>query len=131
MKRLVTIGALLLTLTTLLSGCGDTSTFKHLTHDEARSMLAADPHVIILDVRTPEEFDKRHVAGAVLLPIDDLRAGDFSKLPDKNATIIIYCWTGRRAEDAAQILVDNGYTNVFEMGGIVDWTGSVAGNNIE
>ena len=94
-------------------------------------MLASNPQAILLDVRTPEEFEKRHITGAILLPIEDLRDGDFSKLPDKNATIIIYCWTGRRAEDSAQILTDNGYINVYEMGGIVDWTGSVSGNDLE
>jgi rhodanese-related sulfurtransferase len=115
----------------MLTGCGDETAFKHLTHDEARKMIASNPDVIILDVRTPQEFEKKHVFNAVLLPIEDLREGDFSKLPDKNATILVYCWTGRRAQDSAQILIDNGYKNVYEFGGIVDWVGSVAGTNLD
>lgn len=115
----------------LISGCGDDITFKHLTHDEAREMIASNPDVIILDVRTPQEFERKHIVNAVLLPIEDLREGDFSKLPDKDAKILIYCWTGRRAADSAQILIDNGYKNVYEMGGIVDWVGSVTGTELE
>ena len=126
MKRLV----LIICAALLIGGCGE-ATYSHLTHDEARAMLASNPQAILLDVRTPEEFEKRHITGAILLPIEDLRDGDFSKLPDKNATIIIYCWTGRRAEDSAQILVEAGYTHVYEMGGIVDWTGSVSGTDLE
>ena len=114
----------------LISGCSEDS-FKHLTHDEARQMIASNPDVIILDVRTPQEFEKKHIVNAVLLPIEDLREGDFSKIPDKDATILIYCWTGRRAADSAQILVEHGYKHVYEMGGIVDWVGSVAGTELD
>lgn len=106
----------------LCAGCGGSGgTYKHLTHEEAQKLIDSTPDVIILDVRTQEEFDKKHIPNALLVPIEDLKAGDFSKLPDKNATILIYCWTGRRAEDSATILGDNGYKNVYEMGGIVDW----------
>lgn len=129
--RKVLIASLIVMVVTMGAGCGDEATFKHLTHDEARAMIASNPDVIILDVRTPQEFEKKHIVNAVLLPIEDLREGDFSKIPDKDATILIYCWTGRRAADSAQILIDNGYTNVYEMGGIVDWIGSVAGTELE
>ena len=84
-----------------------------------------------MDVRTPQEFEKKHLPDAVLIPLEDLRKGKLDALPDKNAKIIVYCWTGRRAEDAAALLTEKGYTNVYEMGGIVDWTGSVVGNGIE
>ena len=110
----------------LFAGCGGTA-YKHLTHDEAIKMVRENPDAVILDVRAQDEYEKKHVTGAILIPIDDLRNGDFSKLPDKNATILIYCWTGRRAEDSAQILVDNGYKNIYEFGGIADWKGPVEG----
>lgn len=114
----------------LISGCGGND-FKHITHDEARAMMASNPNAIVLDVRSLEEYEKKHIPDALLIPIDDLRAGDFSKLPDKGATILIYCWTGRRAEDAAKILVEHGYKNVYEFGGLVDWTGSVEGTDLK
>ena len=113
----------------LITGCGGEN-YKHLTHEEAQRLIAADQNVIVLDVRKPDEYEKKHIPNAVLLPIEELRAGNFSALPDKNQTIIIYCWTGRRAEDAAAILIEAGYTKVYEMGGLVDWTGSVVGTEI-
>lgn len=127
MKKIFT--ALIVLVVALSIGCGG-GTYKHLTQDEAQKMIAENPNVIILDVRTQEEFDKKHIPNAVLVPLEDLKAGDFSKLPDKNATIIIYCRTGRRAEEASQILADKGYKNVYTMGGIVDWTGKLEGTEI-
>lgn len=114
----------------MIAGCGQDA-YKHLTHDEARQMIKSNPDAIILDVRTPEEYEAKHIPNAVLLPLDELREGDFSKIPDKNATIIIYCWTGRRAQDSAEILGEHGYTNVYEMGGLVDWKGSVVGTDLK
>lgn len=127
MKKL--LSALMILVVALCAGCGG-GNFKHLTQPEAKKMIASNPDAIILDVRTQEEFDKKHIPNALLVPIDDLKAGDLSKLPDKNTTIIIYCWTGRRAEDSAKILADNGYKNVYDMGGIVDWTGKLEGSEI-
>ena len=127
MKRgLYAIALIILTLA-LFTGCGEKINYKHVTQDEAKAVLAKNPDTIILDVRTSEEYEKKHIPKAILLPLEDLRNGDFKKLPDKNATILTYCWTGRRAQDAAQILVDKGYKNVYEMGGIVDWTGALEG----
>ena len=112
----------------ICAGCGNTTSYKHLTHDEAKEIIRSNPDAIILDVRTQDEYDKKHIPNAVLIPLEDLRNGDFSKIPDKNATILIYCWTGRRGADSAEILVENGYKNVYEFGGIVDWKGPIEGS---
>ena len=130
MKKFFHYTLLIALCTLLFSGCGGNS-YKHLTHEEAKDLIAADQSVIVLDVRTPEEFEKKHIPNALLVPIEELRNGNFDSLPDKDAKILIYCWTGRRAEDAAQILVENGYKKVYEFGGLVDWTGSVAGTDLK
>ena len=129
MKKFLT-AALMILIVALMTGCGETD-YKHLTHEDAQQIMKSNPDAIILDVRTQDEFDKKHILNAVLVPIENLRDGDFSKLPDKDATILIYCWTGRRAEDAAIILVEHGYKNVYEFGGLVDWTGSVSGTDLK
>jgi rhodanese-related sulfurtransferase len=115
--------------TMLLTGCGG-ETYQHLTHEDAQQIIKSNPNAIILDVRTKAEYDKKHIPNALLVPIDELRSGDFSKLPDKNAVILIYCWTGRRAEDSAEILVKHGYTKVYEFGGLVDWNGAVESGDV-
>ena len=47
------------------------------------------------------------------------------ELPDLEQTILVYCRSGRRSKEASQKLADRGYTNVYEFGGIIDWTGEV------
>ena len=115
---------LLSVITFLCVGCSD-SGYKHITHEDAQRIMKANPDAIILDVRTPEEYHKKHIPGALLVPIEDIRGGNLSKLPDKDATILIYCWTGRRAEDAAEFLIKRGYTKIYEFGGLIDWNGPV------
>jgi len=92
-----------------------------ITPQEAHDMMTDNNNVVILDVRTQEEFDEGHITNAVLLP--DYEIGEKAErvLADKNQTILIYCRTGRRSEIAARELIDMGYTKVFDFGGITDW----------
>jgi len=75
---------------------------------------------IILDVRTPEEFKEGHLEGAVLIPVSELE-GRLSELP-ADKPIIVYCKSGSRSSNAANILVKNGFSEVYDMGGgIIKW----------
>jgi len=74
---------------------------------------------IILDVRTPEEFSEGYIEGSLLIPVSELE-GRLSEL-SKDKPIITYCRSGRRSMEAAIILVKNGFTQVYDMGGINDW----------
>ncbi len=121
-----TAAFLLLLFALLLQGCGGPS-FKHISMDEAAKMMKADKNAVIVDVRTQEEYEKKHVLGAICVPLEDIRADKLDKLPDKNKTLMIYCWTGRRSEDASALLVKQGYKNVYDFGGLVDWPGEVEG----
>ena len=121
---------LLLIFTLMLSGCGVANSYQHLTSSEAAEIMQKDKSALILDVRTLEEYEKKHIPNSVLLPLDEIKKKNFSSLKDKDQKILIYCWTGRRAENAAAILVENGYTNVYEFGGLVEWTGALEGNEI-
>ena len=123
---------LLIILTLTLSGCDTAAgSYQHLTPEDAAKVMETEKNFIILDVRTQDEYDKKHIPNAVLLPIEELRKGNFELLPDKKQKILIYCWTGRRAEDSAKILAEHGYKNVYEFGGLVDWNGKVVGNEIK
>ncbi len=122
--------ALIVFVTAILTGCGGNAP-KHLSADEAIKFMQDEKNYLIVDVRTLEEYEKKHIPNAILVPIDHLRAGNFDALPDKNQALLLYCWTGRRAETAAQILTDNGYTKVYEFGGLVDWTGDVEGAEVD
>ncbi|MDH4199819.1 MAG: rhodanese-like domain-containing protein [Spirochaetia bacterium] len=75
----------------------------------------------LLDVRTPDEYATGHVPGAVLLPLDQVLAGE--SIPfDKNSEIYIICRSGSRSLKAAHYLENNGYKNVRSVdGGTMDW----------
>ena len=57
----------------------------------------------------------------MLLPNEDIGSEDIDILPDKKQLILIYCRSGNRSKQAAQKLVDLGYENIMEFGGIIDW----------
>ena len=115
--------------TVFFTGCGQS--YKNISHEDAARIMNSGQNALILDVRTVEEYEKKHIPGAVLVPIDQIKNGRFDKLPDKNQIILVYCWTGRRAEDAAKILSQNGYKYVYNFGGIVDWQGELEGSEVE
>lgn len=123
MKR-VSLLALLLTLTVALcAACGSKTDYQTMEINDAAEMIAADDGHLLVDVRTREEFEEKHIPGAILLPVEDIEDGRLERLPDKDQTILLYCRTGRRAEDAAEYLAKKGYTNIYEIGGIIDWKG--------
>ena len=111
----------------VLSGCGgavrQNGEYRKISPDQAQQMMQDD--VIILDVRTPEEFDGGHIENAILLPDYEVKDNVQNISPDKTKTILIYCRTGRRSEIAAKQLINMGYTNAIDFGGIVDWTGQI------
>jgi len=104
-----------------LAGCAGGASPRTITPAEAKAMLDGDETVILVDVRTAEEYDAEHIPGAILLPLDDLEADAGSVLPDKDAIIIVYCRSGNRSGQAAALLDQLGYTHVNDLGGIIDW----------
>ena len=123
---------LLILLVALCTGCANEEvTLKHISQNEAKEIIAKNPNAVIVDVRTAQEYESRHIAKAVLLPLSELRKKNFDPLPfDKDVPILIYCWTGVRTGTAADIIIQAGYRNVYDFGGIVDWTGDFEGEEI-
>ena len=94
-----------------------------ITPEEAEEMMSGA--VVILDVRTQDEFDEGHIENAVLLPYDEIAEKAESVLTDKKQIILIYCRAGRRSEIAARELIELGYKRVYDFGGIIDWPGEI------
>ena len=91
-----------------------------LSPEEAKARMEANPDLILLDVRTQEEYDDGHIPGAVCLPSDMIEEGmPFSF--DKDAEILLYCHSDKRSAEAASRLRAMGYTNVSDIGCILDW----------
>lgn len=108
---------------TPIGGKDEKVEYKKITPQEAQKKM--DEDVIILDVRTQEEFDAGHIKGAVLLPDYEIKLNAEAVLPDKAKTILVYCRSGRRSQAAANELIAMGYTQVFDFGGIIEWTGEI------
>lgn len=106
------------------------SKVNRISASEARMLLEKDNEIILLDVRQPEEYEKGHIPGAVLIPLPEL--------PDKLAElstkkkILTYCRLGRRSYAAAQLIADEKGVEVYTIdGGIMAWDGLVAKGEIE
>lgn len=117
---------ILTTLLIMLTGCNtakENNTYIQITTEEAVSMMETEKDYIILDVRTLEEFKEKHIPGAICVPNETIGNSEIPSLPDKEQMILVYCRSGNRSKQAAQKLADMGYTNVYEFGGINQWTG--------
>ena len=99
------------------AGAGVVETTAAAVADAAQTEPAA-PDVIIIDVRTPEEFAQGHLEGAVNLDVEggEFEAGlaDF----DPAAAYSVYCRSGRRSAMAADVMAENGFTEVTDLGSL-------------
>ena len=117
----------------LLSGCAlskakadtaedmaDKAAYHKISGEEAYEMMASQ-EVVVVDVRTRGEYDAGHIENAVLVPNESIGNEMPEALPDKEATLLIYCRSGRRSKEAAQKLLSLGYQSVYDFGGVIDW----------
>ena len=123
MKKLV----FLLLAVMLLTACGQDiendqgAVYVNITAEEAKEIMDSEEGYIILDVRTQEEYDQGHIPGAIVISHEEIAEKANEMLPDKDQLILVYCRSGRRSKIAAEALVELGYTNIKEFGGIIDW----------
>lgn len=110
----------------MLSACtqeGETMKkgYMQITAQEAKEIMDTKEGYIILNVREQDEYDAGHIPGAILIPYTKIAEKAEGILTDKGQLILVYCRSGRRSKIAAEALVQLGYTNVKEFGGILDW----------
>jgi rhodanese-related sulfurtransferase len=108
----------------LTAGCSkkeDNSTYTKISAEEAKKMMDEKEDIIILDVRTEEEYQEGHIDGAILIPDNEITETAESILTDKSATILVYCRSGRRSANASKELSELEYTNIYDFGGINNW----------
>ena len=103
---------------------GKKAEYKKITSDEAKKMMETQK-VIVVDVRTLEEYNEGHIPNAISVPLETIENEAEAKLKNKDDLILVYCRSGRRSREAALKLIEKGYTNVIDFGGIKDWNGEV------
>ena len=94
--------------------------YGDITVQQAHDLIQSHPKLVILDVRTQQEYDEGHIERAILIPLNELgvRLGELSMSDD----LLVYCRTGTRSSQAVGILKANGYTRIFHMkDGITTW----------
>ena len=123
MKKLV----FLLLAVMMLTACGQDkgnnqgAVYVNITAEEAKQIMDTEEGYVILDVRTQEEYDQGHIPGAIVISHEEITEKAEDVLTDKEQLILVYCRSGRRSKIAAEALVELGYTNIKEFGGIIDW----------
>lgn len=103
---------------------GKKAEYKKITSDEAKKMMETQK-VIVVDVRTLEEYNEGHIPNAISVPLETIENEAEAKLKNKDDLILVYCRSGRRSREAALKLIEKGYTNVIDFGGIQDWNGEI------
>ena len=97
------------------------NSYQQITQEAAKEMMDTQ-EVVILDVREQHEYDSGHIPGAALLPVGTITEDTAAAVIDDSDTLVlVYCRSGNRSKTASQALVDLGYTNVYEFGGINNW----------
>ena len=116
----------------LLTGCSAApkekageAVYQQITMEEAVSIMEAGKDIVILDVRTPQEYAEGHIPGAINVPNETIGQGEIAELPQKDQEILVYCRSGNRSKQASQKLAQLGYKNIKEFGGIRSWTGEI------
>ncbi len=100
---------------------GEDEGYINISAEKAKEMIDKGEYGVIFDVRSLEEYNEGHIKEAILLPGSELKEKVEAIIPDKDEVILLYCRSGRRSAAAAKELIDMGYANVYDFGGIIDW----------
>lgn len=129
MKYKILAAAASLVLVLSIAGCKEKSPIEEggsdmkvikISAQEAKTMMDEE-EVIVVDVRTEEEFKEAHIEGAIRLTLDTIEEKAKEVLPAKEAKYLVYCRSGNRSATASELLKTMGYENIYDFGGIVDW----------
>ncbi|PRR82640.1 rhodanese-like domain-containing protein [Clostridium vincentii] len=126
-KRAILLIMVLIGMLSLIS-CGKSEvvttekvTVTKISSEDAKKIMDEDKNIVILDVRTEDEYNSGHIENSILISVDDLEDNAEEILKDKDQKILVYCRTGNRSNTAGKTLNEMGYTNVYDFGGINSW----------
>ena len=122
-RRIVSIIAALVFLLAV-SGCSvpeEGSDYMNISQKKAKEMMENLEEFVLLDARSEEEFLEGHIPGAMVIPHDEIEERAEAEIPEKDVPVFVYCRSGNRSKTASKALVDLGYSEVYEFGGIIDW----------
>lgn len=95
--------------------------YTRMNMQTAKSMLDADRGIVLIDVRSQDEYDAGHIPGAVSVPYEEIPNKIPAMFPNKEVKLFVNCSNGFRSRIASITLGRMGYLNVFDIGSIRDW----------
>jgi len=131
-KNLMVISSLILIITSCApnesninelvnDGMNNKTEYIKISSEDAKKIMDSED-VIVLDVRTQDEYNAGHIDKSVLLPVTEIEQKAEEVLKNKNEKILVYCRSGNRSAMASKLLIEMGYTKVYDFGGIIDWS---------
>lgn len=90
---------------------------KEISYENLKKLIKNNSDIIIVDVRSPQEFTENRINTAINIPVYDIERMANSILLNKNTAIIVYCQSGVRSKKACTILLKLGYTNLYNLTG--------------
>jgi phage shock protein E len=106
----------------VLAVAGGALAFNARADNATEAVAKVKAGAVLLDVRTVEEFGEGHIKGAINIPVQNL-AERLKELPAKDKPIVVYCHSGARSARARRMLMDAGYKDVMDIGGMSNWKG--------
>src|SRR3989344_414635 len=99
-----------------------TNSIKSISVEDVKKSLGEGEDILLVDVRTPGEYEKAKITGSINIPLDEIPRKAESLFPDKNRKIYVYCLSGSRSEIVAKLLSELGFKNVFDTkNGLLAW----------
>ena len=121
--KLAGLALVVLLLVSACSSGSDTATIELVSPAEAAQVIEDDPAgLVVLDIRTAEEFNEVRLAGSLNVDFYDADFADQLDTLDKNDPYVMYCRSGNRSSEAIKTMKELGFVEVYEIdGGIVNW----------
>ncbi|MFA6808042.1 MAG: rhodanese-like domain-containing protein [Eubacteriales bacterium] len=95
---------------------------NHLSAEEAYKLIKKNKNLLIIDVRTTQEYKSGHIQGSKSFPVREIasRITDLKKY--KEQPILVYCASGGRSPSAVRVLLKNDFNNIYHMKrGLLGW----------
>lgn len=98
--------------------------FRHTDINTGAEKCVSTQGAVLLDVRTPSEYAAGHIDGSRNIPLQSIESAG-KTFSDKNTPLFVYCHSGARSRTAVRILRNLGYSDVTDLGGIINYKGKV------
>lgn len=122
------ITMLLMVLALTVSACAESQTAEAtglIDSARAEGLIESVDDLVVLDVRTPEEFAAGMLPGAILIDINNPSFTAEVEQLDRDTPYLVYCRSGNRSATAVEIMQDLGFGEIYELAdGIQAWVGS-------